>query len=309
MIKIGEVVKKYEISHRTLRYWEKSNILTSIRSESGYRYYSDDDIVRIKQISILRKFKLPIKDIKEIFLTNNLSSVVLILKNHLNKTKTELNELKNLTLAFEYLINIVRQKYDLSELFEVLDECLTSPKFDCINLQIKLLERNNIMKNNSSYNDLDVRIVKLPKMVFACYRAESETPEDDCSKVTNKFILENNIHKKTGFRHFGFNNPDPKEGNPVYGYEMQFVIPDDLKIPSPLYKKEYLGGLFAALPTKMTIIGERWKKLYDWVVNSIKYEIDWNRNYFEECIDFETFISDVDADNKQLDLLIPIKLK
>jgi DNA-binding transcriptional MerR regulator len=307
MIRIGEVAEKYEISHRTLRYWEESGILKSNRNEKGYRFYSDDNILRIKQISILRKFKLPIKDIKKIFLSNSLSTAIEILEAHLERTNSELIELEKLSLAFKQLINLVKQKYMLSEFFDFLNECITSSVlFDYhSDLSNYTLERNVIMNKDL----LNVRIVKLPRMLFACHRAESETPEIDCSKVTNKFILENNLHQKTGFRHFGFNNPDPTEGKPIYGYEMQFVIPDDLEVPKPLYKKEYEGGLFAALATKMTIIGEQWKTLYDWTINNPKYEIDWSRNYFEECIDYETFMSDIDEDEKQLDLLIPIKTK
>ena len=86
MIIIGEVAQKYEISHRTLRYWEESGILKSNRNEKGYRFYSDDNILRIKQISILRKFKLPIKDIKKIFLSNSLSTAIEILEAHLERT-------------------------------------------------------------------------------------------------------------------------------------------------------------------------------------------------------------------------------
>jgi DNA-binding transcriptional MerR regulator len=113
MIKIGEIVERYEISHRTLRYWEKSGILNSIRNEKGYRFYSDDNILRIKQISLLRKFKLPIKDIKEIFLANNLSTTIELLENHLKKTNSDLIKLKNLNTAFNHIINIAKQKYTL----------------------------------------------------------------------------------------------------------------------------------------------------------------------------------------------------
>jgi hypothetical protein len=198
--------------------------------------------------------------------------------------------------------------HTLEEFFDLIDEYSTTSIFNnSINLQNNILERDVFMDNNS-LNDLNVRIVKLPKMIFACYRAESETPENDCSEVINKVILENNLHKKIGFRHFGFNNPDPKEGISVYGYEIKFVIPNDFEVTKPLFKKEYDGGLFAALPTKMTVIGEQWKKLYEWTKNNSKYEVDWSRNYFEECTDYETFMSDIDEDEKQLDLLIPIKL-
>ena len=41
----------------------------------------------------------------------------------------------------------------------------------------------------------DVRIVNLPRMLLACYKAESTTPENDCSKAVNKLIIENSSPK------------------------------------------------------------------------------------------------------------------
>ena len=43
MLRIGEAAKKYDISNRTLRYWEDMGILESKRTENDYRYYDDDN--------------------------------------------------------------------------------------------------------------------------------------------------------------------------------------------------------------------------------------------------------------------------
>ena len=156
----------------------------------------------------------------------------------------------------------------------------------------------------------NVRIVRLPAMTMAAYRAESATPEHDCAKVHDKFVLENNLHKRSGFRHFGFNNPSPGEGSPIYGYEMWVTIPDDFEVPAPLEKKQFGGGLYASVPTNMNEIGERWGQLYHWCENSNKYDVDFSHQWLEECMDFKAFISDeVDDSAKQLDLLHPIKEK
>jgi predicted transcriptional regulator YdeE len=154
----------------------------------------------------------------------------------------------------------------------------------------------------------DVRIVRLPAMTVAAYRAMSETPEKDCSEVMNKFVLNNSLQRKGCFRHFGFNNPSPSENNPVYGYEMWVAIPENFEIPEPLVKKQFDGGLYASIPTKMGEIGENWQKLYNWVKNNDKYEVDFSFQWLEESTDFETFISS-DESAQQLDLLEPIKLK
>ena len=121
-------------------------------------------------------------------------------------------------------------------------------------------------------------------------------------------MLENSLHKKSGFRHFGFDNPSPSDNNPVYGYEMWVVIPDNFDVPDPLVIKQFNGGLYASISTKMSEIGERWQQLCNWVKDSNKYDVDFSFQCLEECIDFETFISG-DDNAQQLDLLEPIKLK
>ncbi|MBB6216323.1 DNA-binding transcriptional MerR regulator [Anaerosolibacter carboniphilus] len=316
MIKIGEVAVRYNISNRTLRYWEEVGILASIRLDNGYRFYDDENITRINQIMVLRKLRLPIRDIQRIFVSNELSCVVSALCRHLEDTRHEVEELNALSIVLERLIEAVKYHNSISEIFEYLDIPDNTAILELKNaLQITLSERNNFMSENSSYNKIgNVRIVKLPRMIFACFRAESTTPENDCSAVVNKLIFENSLHEKYGFRHFGFNNPDPQKDSPVYGYEMWVVVPEDFAVPEPFYRKEFAGGLYASLSTQMTIIGERWRQLSDWVMNSRKYEMDWNpdadRICLEECIDYISFISDdIDENDKQLDLLTPIKLK
>jgi hypothetical protein len=88
--------------------------------------------------------------------------------------------------------------------------------------QIKLSERSIEMSDEILNN---VRIVSLPPMAVAAYCVESTTPEDDCRAVINKFVLENNLHKMSRFRYFGFNNPNPTEETTDYGNEFWVTVP------------------------------------------------------------------------------------
>lgn len=300
LIKIGDVSTQYEITNRTLRYWEDAGLLSSIRMENGYRYYDEETIVKIQQILMLRKLKVSIVDIIKIFEAHHLKSAVSILQHHLETIQIEISELNGLLEVVNQLINGLRNPRS-----EILSTALSNA------LQSVLSERKMKIMNQALG---DVRIVNLPKMVFACYRAESATPEEDCWKVLNQFIVENGLLQQYGFRHFGFNNPDPTENNPIYGYEMWVTIPKDLIVPAPLYRKEFEGGLFGAIPTDMTVIGERWGALWQWAMNNEKYTVDWDletdRRWLEECIDYQRFNnSAVEAEEKQLDLLVPIKVK
>jgi DNA-binding transcriptional MerR regulator/DNA gyrase inhibitor GyrI len=308
MLKIGDVAKQFDISNRTLRYWEEVGILDSSRMENGYRLYDDDNAARIRQIVLLRKLKMPIADIEQIFLEADFDAARDTLTSHLENLKQEAAEYNSLIDVTERLIRKIAGSQSLEQVFSYLETQNKIVKKEHNHAsQIQLSERGIIMSEQLS----NVRIVRLPAMTVASFRAESATPENDCSEVFNKFVLERNLHKRNGYRFFGFNNPNPSEGNPIYGYEMWVTIPDDFKVPEPLVKKQFGGGLYASISTQMNEIGERWKLLNDWCKNNDKYGHDFSFQWLEECsMDFETFISEkVKDSDKQLDLLEPIKLK
>jgi DNA-binding transcriptional MerR regulator len=308
MLRIGEAAKIFTTSNRTLRYWEEMGILKSTRAENDYRYYDDENAVRIKQIVLLRKLKMPIAKIEKLFLSSDFNVAIDTLSSHLASLKQDAAFFASLITAVEDIIQSIKNVQNLEQVFSYLEA--ENAKLDSRQIVIpqnQLSERVIIMSNRKLSN---VRIVCLPAMTVASYRAESAAPENDCSTVFNRFVLENNLHKRDGYRYFGFNNPSPTEGNPVYGYEMWVTIPEDFDVPKPLVKKDFCGGLYASISTQMNEIGERWMLLHDWCEYSDEYDPDLTFQWLEECtMDFETFISEqVPFGSKQLDLLEPIKL-
>lgn len=310
MLKIGDAAKRFDVSNRTLRYWEEKGILKSTRAENGYRYYDEENALRIKQIYLLRQLEMPLAKIEGIFIADDFTATMNIFSEHLENLKRKTLVDSSLAMLTENLINQMKTEKNLDEALMSLE---TSNKSAILEhedaLQILLSERNSPMNSKINGKLENVRIVKLPSMTVAACRAESATPEEDCAKIFNKFVLENNLHKRSGYRQFGFNNPSSTEGNPIYGYEMWVSIPEDFEVPAPLERKQFSGGLYASISTYMNEIGARWQELYNWSISNEKYEPDFDFQWLEECsMDFETFISkEVDDSEKQLDLLEPIK--
>lgn len=309
MLRIGEVATTYGISNRTLRHWEEAGILESYRMANGYRYYDKKNVIKIKQIILLRKLNLPIQDIHRIFASGELSIAIEVLTRHLDETNQKSEELKALSIVLKQVIEIVKSKQSLTNAFQYLNIPDNSAILELKNaLQMTLSERKKTVSQNSSYNNNDIRIINLPRMLVASYAVVSETPEKDCWKMIDKLIMDYSLHEKAGFRHFGFGfNNDKKE----YGYEMWVAISESFQVPEPFIKKEVCGGLYAAMPTYLTIVGERWDQLNAWLEESDEYKSDWrykdNRNHLEECIDYFAFKSEeTEESRKQLDLLLPI---
>ncbi|WP_310604428.1 MerR family transcriptional regulator [Anaerosporobacter sp.] len=121
LIKIGDVTNRFGISHRSLHYWENAGILKSTRSENDYRYYDDENIQKIKQIVLLRKLRLSIPSIQEIFTSDELSKIIAVFTNHLDETKRETEQLNALGTVLRQLLNMLKDKQNIDSVYKYLD--------------------------------------------------------------------------------------------------------------------------------------------------------------------------------------------
>ena len=104
LAKIKDVSTNYAVTARTLRYYEDVGILTSIRSEDyAHRLYDEAAITRLKQILILRKLNVSVKNIKRIFAASGSEVVLEVLGKKAEDIDDELallHELKGIVLEF-----------------------------------------------------------------------------------------------------------------------------------------------------------------------------------------------------------------
>ncbi len=108
LIKIRDVSSKYDISARTLRYYEDMGLITSTRSNDyAYRLYDEIAVKRLEQILILRKLNISIRDIQRIFNTSGSETVLEVLSKKVEDIDGEvalLHELKEIVLEFIHQI-------------------------------------------------------------------------------------------------------------------------------------------------------------------------------------------------------------
>ena len=102
---IGEVAKRLGITPRTIRYYEELGLLDPpLRIEKGIRFYSDEDIKRIKFILKLKDLGLTLKEMMELADIYNqhkqpiniLPKLVEILDKHLEKIDEKMSRLASL---------------------------------------------------------------------------------------------------------------------------------------------------------------------------------------------------------------------
>ncbi len=332
---ISQISKAFNLSTRTLRYYEQIGLITSERAEDyAYRVYTEDTVRRLEQIIVLRKLRIPLGQIAFILKCENATEIIDTFRQSLAEVDDEitaLSTIRDIIAGFvSRLDDIIDQNGETIKL-SLMDDTALLEAVDALTIRKTPLKDEKTVADLQTANeklskltDRDVRIVYLPPETVAAAHYIGEGCEGVVYGQINKFINESNLHQyKPDFRVFGFNNPisTTAAGTPSAGYEAWVTIPDDMEVQEPLKKKTFTGGLYAAHMIPMGAFDE-WALLGQWLLSNSKYdhawgevrvtpydaEMDWA---MEEPLNFYNISREWDngADVQQLDLLFPIKLK
>jgi DNA gyrase inhibitor GyrI len=126
----------------------------------------------------------------------------------------------------------------------------------------------------------DVRIVTLGSLRVLSFHGYGTRPEDRAFKKVEAWMRKTGaIDDPGGYRIFGFNNPNPSEGTPEYGYEVWMTIGpeqetevrDEVNARDDLALKDFEGGLYAVMRCEVRS-GEEipgcWQRLVAWLTGS-----------------------------------------
>ena len=111
----GEFAKMAHISVRTIRFYDKQNILKpSYVNESGARFYSDEDFVRLQQILLLKYLGFSLEDIRSIvvdeldyqMLRNSLKLQLKLVKDRMEQMQMVAKAIEDTTAAIDTNQNI-----------------------------------------------------------------------------------------------------------------------------------------------------------------------------------------------------------
>lgn len=317
---ISEVSKNYDVSTRTLRYYEELGIIHSARKEDyAYRVYDDEAISRLQIVLTLRKLDISLKDIQRILESRSPDAFIALLKKKLDEVNKEMEAMSYLKEVIELFLNHVIEyqmlEYDIKAL-SVFNDSEIVGKLQSTSLKPKMLKEKKTMeevkKKIEEPKIKNVRIIHLPEMAVASsHCGPCREPERLAKEKLFDFIKESDLGKiKPDFRVLGFNNPD-EDASGTHGYEFWVSIPKDMEVSEPLTKKTFSGGLYAAHSIKMGDFHE-WGLFVEWLKASEDYDYD-RREPFgmggsmeEELNAFNNF-GDVPKEPSQLDLLMPVK--
>jgi DNA-binding transcriptional MerR regulator len=283
LIKIKDVSERYDITARTLRYYEDMGLISSIRSEDyAYRLYDKNAVKRIEQILILRKLNISIKDIQRVFNASGSEVVLDVLGKKVQNIDDEvalLHELKDVVLEFIHQIEQIDfgSESGVKMLYEKAKEIETHlTNVDYIG---KPANVGHLLKVAEKLErEPDILIVEMPP----------------CRMVTSGFIHGNpDIDEKT--RHFGemWNRLAERIADKIHDRDFMYHDKEHNKMVWMFMLEDWMteadtegfeiitfaGGLFAEALADSEELSE-WDRIYKgikaWLARQERLELDEN---------------------------------
>lgn len=306
LIRINEVVDNFGISSRTLRYYEEAGLLWSSHPDNkAQRYYDDGALERLKQIIVLRKLQIPVKDMVKIFKSESTAALIQSFVDKLESLDTEisaLSELRKLVDEFlhKMLMSGIKKISAITLLYEETEKRLATVKKDQTITFEKLSE---ISREALRFHD--VRMIRLPPMRVLTSRLKTgqNVWQDEMQNLFAGYGLMSN----PGLRDCFFR----KEPNDEWTKLMK--IPADYNNITEYVDEEFAGGLFAVASSFMEDMDDTFILLKDWVNRSDYYELDTSPKGQLRCNEMIEEILPWDIVDKfgryQQDVFIPIRIK
>lgn len=319
---ISRVSKDFGVSTRMLRYYEQEGLIKSFRrGDYAYRMYDEDSLLRLQQILILRKLRIPLKQIKGILQKPDAVTAIEIFQKNIGELDEEIGALSAIQSILARFVEELQKAADL-QLHRLIteDQAILASMESLSRISINFREDQSMEKLNNAEQTLsklnDVRIVYLPPATVAAAHFIGDEPEREVDERLSAFVRETMLYKvKPDLRHYGFNHPNPVDETGYHGYEMWVTTPADMEVSEGLVKKRFEGGLYAAHMIPMGNFNE-WGWLFDWVAKSDKYDFAGDLKdqehmcgLLEEHLNYVNHVQldGGEPEDMQLDLLMPVR--
>ena len=319
---ISQVSKSFGISTRMLRYYEQLGLIDSFRRDDyAYRIYNEAALSRLRQILILRKLRIPLKQIKLILQKPNAVTAIEVFRENISELDDEITALSTIKDILSRFVDELQKTADTQIHSLIMQDDSIMASIESLSLtSINFKEdktMDNLKKAEESLSKLnDVRIIYLPPATVAAAHHIGDDPEINSYRAIDQFVRDTGLYKiKPDLRHYGFNHPNPVDETGYHGYETWVTIPDDMEVPAPLTKKHFAGGLYAAHMIPMGNFNE-WEWLFGWVTKNEKYEFAGDMQdqehmcgLLDEHLNYVSHINleNTEPEDLQLDLLMPIR--
>lgn len=322
LMTVSQVSKSLGISTRMLRYYEQAGLVESLRQEGyAYRIYDEKAVLRLKQILLLRRLRIPVRQIKAILQKEDAVAAIEIFRENIRNLDEEMTALSVVKEILNHFVEELSRTAELPLEKILLKDDVLSDSIESLGLiSINFKEDQTMEKLKKAEAGLsrigDVRIIYLPPSAVAAAHYVGDEPEIHVNEMLDRFVRETGLHRrKPDLRHYGFNHPNPTDATGFHGYESWVTIPEDMEVPAPLVKKLFAGGIYAAHMISFGSFNE-WDLLLNWVNTNEKYEFAGDMadqehmcGLLEEHLNYISHVelANTEPEEFQLDLLVPVR--
>jgi len=213
---VNSLSKLSGVSVRTLHYYDKIGILKPLnRTEAGYRYYGEQELLRLQQILFYKELDFPLKEIHEL-LDDPEFDLIDALKSHKSALKARQKRLSNLLVTIDKTIKHVTNKEimtDPQELYKGLPkEMGTTYRQEAIDeygkKAVEHSEKELLKLGKEGFKQLQKDLEQVTAELF---ELQSESPE---SEQVQMLIAQ---HYEIIRKFWGTSNKDDKQADAYAG--------------------------------------------------------------------------------------------
>lgn len=305
LIKITDLTSQLDLSSRTLRYYEQIGLIESHRLPfEAYRFYDSQNIERIKQIMVLRKMQIPIKEIIKIYASQDMTALVDSFVTRINTIENEIEALSELKQIIQRFMNAMQENgikniSALPLLYEKMEQQLDIQKAEESTRQVSYEQLSSLTNQISSPKDLN--IVNLPPMRMLTSQLKDTHESDvegfwECLLAMRISIGEPGSHCLLEYQ--------TANGSHV----MMQRIDDSLDNVSPYIDFEFVGGLFAEasvyVDDDISSFHNQMIKSFD---ENLYYEVDYKHDGFLRQETLAESVISMDNSRERITLFLPVK--
>lgn len=308
LIRINDVVETFGISSRTLRYYEQAGILWSAHPDNkSQRYYDSDALERLKQIIVLRKLQIPIKDIAKIYKDENTASLIQAFVDKLDSLDREIASLSDLRkIVDEFLHKMLMMGIKKISAITLLYE-ETERRLSPVEIKTSVTYEELTRVSREALKLHDVRIIELPPMHMLTSQLKSSKMNDLNADNMQNMFSDYGLMPSPGLRNcFYLKKPDDQ-------WLMLIKIPDEFVNTTPYVDEQFEGGLYAIASSFMEDMDETFILLRKFITENEYFELDTDKNNNLRRIEMIEEILPWNIANQlnryQQDVYIPIRIK
>lgn len=125
---ISQVSKLYDVTPRMLRHYEKLGlILPQHKEDYAYRLYDKDAVKRLQQIIILRKLRIPLKQIATIMQDNEQCQALQIMQDKIQELDEEIASLSKIRSILNTIVLRLNISIDAKNYLNLLEDKCNFP--------------------------------------------------------------------------------------------------------------------------------------------------------------------------------------